>query len=168
MITLYQVTIFQPLQLCPFLPGAQLLIIQTIVFISQARNCRNIITLEIISVTTRLGLQCQSPVKVKPLRLQVQKASSSEALFSPSKDLSIEVHFGSKEILDLNKNFGFEKILYQKEFCIKKFCIKNFGSKIKLLVTPPLCHKQNFSMLRYCKFQWGSSCSSWSFGPLTP
>ena len=37
-------------------------------------------------ISTRLGLKCQTPVKVKPLPLPVQTASRSEALFSPSKD----------------------------------------------------------------------------------
>ena len=35
---------------------------------------------------TRLGLLCQTPVQVKPLPLSVSKSSSTEALFSPSKD----------------------------------------------------------------------------------
>ena len=35
---------------------------------------------------TRLSLKRQTPVKVKSLPLQVKTASSSEALFSPSKD----------------------------------------------------------------------------------
>ena len=39
-----------------------------------------------LSKRTRLGLQRQTPVKVKSLPLPVQKAKCLEALFSPSKD----------------------------------------------------------------------------------
>ena len=66
--------------------------------------------------STRLGLKCQTPVKVKPLPLP------SEALFSPSKDcLSLKFMLGpenvrsekkncAKTILWAKANFGSEKI----------------------------------------------------------
>ena len=38
--------------------------------------------------TTRVGIQCKTPVTVKPLPLPVQKASSSEALFSNFKQMN--------------------------------------------------------------------------------
>jgi len=59
--------------------------------------------------------------KVKPLPLSVDKASSSEALFSPS----IEVHFGSEN------NFVHKKVLGPKNFLVQTFFLSQISIEPK-------------------------------------
>ena len=64
--------------------------------------------------TTRLGLQCQTPIKKKNLcPCQIRKPQVQKLYFLHPKIVLIEVHYGPEKILGLKK-FWSEKILDPK------------------------------------------------------
>ena len=80
-------------------------------------------------------------------KMWVNKNLSSEKNFESEKKFGSEKNIGSIKNAGSEKNFGSKKILGQKEFWVLQL---------------------DFSMLRYCRFWWSSSCSSCDMGHSDP